>query len=194
MTNDLRDSWLVQRLTKPRQSTIFGADNPFAFGGGLVNGGLSPEAMNLLRPLFGFDYMGAAEFEFGAVPKALNGLAKDAGSLVAPTFTVNLADVPKDWNDKSVTAPGGIATIYALCREGQRNEVVARIQSWTTEKYPHLKETLLLTSALRPVNEWDGDVIGWLELDNGFVFFTDRVAWEGTCALFGVGIPEQVPS
>lgn len=58
---ELKQTYLVQRLNRPTN----GYDNPFSFGGGLKNGGLSEDAMKLLRPIFSFDYMGSAEFEFG---------------------------------------------------------------------------------------------------------------------------------
>ena len=40
------------------------------------NGGLSNEAMDLIRGIWSFDYMGASEFEWGAIPKALGEIAK----------------------------------------------------------------------------------------------------------------------
>lgn len=183
----MRGSWLVQRLKKPstRQS-VFGPDNPFAFGGGLRNGGLTDEAMGLLRGIFSFDYMGAAEFEFGAVPKALQGLAADVRDLTAFTVSIPLTEVPRNWRDKSKTVPTGDALVYVLCRKGHADEVRARIWAWAGEAYPHLKESLNLASTLRPVSEYDGETAGWLELDNGFFFSTDREMWAQTCDLFGV--------
>ena len=56
--------YLIQRLEKSKNYV-----NPFSFGGGLVNGGLSKDAMSLLKPIFSFDYMGSAEFDFGVLPK-----------------------------------------------------------------------------------------------------------------------------
>ena len=75
LLKEMKRTYLIQRLEKPRTLKIAGVelkDNPFSFGGGLRNGGLSKDATDLLRPLFSFDYMGAAEFEFGAVPEALS--------------------------------------------------------------------------------------------------------------------------
>ena len=180
--SELRRSWLVQRLTQPRNVGIPG-DNPFSFGGGLRNGGLSDEAMGLLRDVFSFDYMGAAEFEFGAVPEALSAIAK--ASLVAFSFTVPLAEVPASWRDKSGTKPDGEGTIYVLCPVGWEAECEARIGEWArgTED---LKEGTRLTGTLRPYEDWDAKTCGWLEISNGFMFFTDAVMWEKSCALFGV--------
>lgn len=118
----MKNSYLIQRLRKP-----YGRDNPFSFGGGLRNGGLSDEAMDILRGVFSFDYMGAAEFEFGAVPKALQGIAKDADQFVAFSFTIPLKKVEKDWRDKSMDEPDGDAVIYTICSRSDAKEVKSRI-------------------------------------------------------------------
>ena len=47
MATEMKRSYLVQRLRKPRGWELT-KDNPFSFGGGLQNGGLSGEAMSLL--------------------------------------------------------------------------------------------------------------------------------------------------
>lgn len=173
---------LIQRLEQPR-----GKDNPFSFGGGYKNGGLTDDAMEILRSVWSFDYMGAAEFEFGAVPKALNKIASNQADLVAFEFEVALSDVPSDWRDKSKGEPEGSETIYVLARSEDREEVEQRIRGWASEAYSNdLKEITRLSSTLRPYSEWDGDIVGWLELDNGFLFFTDKVMFDKTAALFGV--------
>lgn len=177
-------SWLIQRLESPRRGGILG-DNPFAFGGGLKNGGLSDDAMGLIRDLWSFDYMGAAEFEFGAVPEALDKIAKRVN--VSWSFEIPLADVPADWRDKSGDVPEGSATIYVISRLEDREEIERRIRGWATEQYNRdLKEMTRLSSTLRPHNEWDGDVVGWLELNNGFLFFTDKDMHDNAARLFGV--------
>ena len=184
-------SWLIQRLKKPLVGTgLLGADNPFAFGGGLKNGGLSDEAMGLLHGIFRFDYMGAAEFEFGEVPKALRAIAEDTKHLSAFSFVIPFADVAKRWNDKSKAVPTGEATVYVLCDKSHAEEVESRVRGFARDGYSsRLKEGTRLESSLRPIEEWDADVCGWLELDNGFFFFTDREMWERTAALFGVAVP-----
>ncbi len=185
----MRDSYLIQRLN-PTHAGFgqLGLDNPFAFGGGLRNGGLSSEAMNLLRGVFSFDYMGAAEFEFGAVPKALQGLAADADSLTAETLHVQLAKVPRHWRDRTDSEPEGEAAIHVLCRQQHLEQVTDRIRSWATGTPARLKEPTHLTSVLRPEPgaRYVPDTCGWLELDNGFFFFTDVEMWGRTCELFGV--------
>lgn len=180
----MRSSWLVQRLKKP-----YGRDNPFAFGGGLRNGGLSDEAMELLRGVFSFDYMGAAEFEFGAVPKALQAIAKNAEKYEAWSFTLPLNKVAKGWRDKTTEDPIGDVTIYVICNVLDDGDVEARIKSWAYEPYEktnQLKETTMLSQTLRPDSDWVTGVEGWLELDNGFFFFLNKEMWEKTADLFGL--------
>lgn len=187
-TSTLRRTWLVQRLQKPRSFGLAGMkDNPFSFGGGLRNGGLSDEAMGLLRGIFSFDYMGSAEFEFGAVPEALSAIAKDHKRLTSGSLTIALADVQKGWDEKHPPAAGAEAEVFYLCRAQHSREVSERIRAMAAEDHK-FKESTRLPSTLRPAREWDGETVGWLELDNGFMFFTDEGMWEQTCALFGVEV------
>lgn len=189
----MESSWLVQRLEKPRSFSIAGVevDNPFSFGGGLRNGSLSPEAMGLLRDVFSFDYMGAAEFEFGAVPKALKAIAKNVEDYHAFEVSWPLAEVAKHWKDESRKDPIGEATVYVICHKAWDDEATARIRGWAApyDRAFDLKEPTMISGSLRPHDEWDSDRCGWLELNNGFFFFTDREMWESTARLFGVEVP-----
>lgn len=181
-------SWLVQRLEKPHGAFGVGlVDNPFNFGGGLHNGGLSEDAMKMFRPIFSFDYMGATEFEWGAVPKAFLKMAKVATDLAATQMSIPYADVKQDWRaEKDKTPrPAGDATIFLLCRHSDVSEVSDRVKQWATGP-ERLKEMTRLSSTLLPYSEWDGRVQGWLELDNGFMFFTDEAMWAAVCDIFGV--------
>lgn len=188
----MRTSWLIQRLEPARSFGPFGKDNPFSFGGGLRNGGLSDDAMDLLRDIFSFDYMGSAEFEFGAVPKALQALAADADKLHAGAMPVDLVDVPRHWRDRSEGESSGRATIYLLCRREHLDEVTERVRGWATGTGGRLKEATHLTAVLRPDTSggYVPDTCGWLELNNGFFFFTDAEMWRRTCELFGVHADE----
>ena len=153
LKSKLGDSYLVQRLDKPRNFI-----NPFSFGGGLKDGGLSIKASDILKSVFSFDYMGAAEFEWGAVPNALQFLAEQAHAknLVAGKLTGDNATV-----------------IRYLCPKQYEAEVIERITAIENNtislKEPHkMRETA-----------------GCLELDNGFMFFYDKEMFENTCKLFG---------
>jgi hypothetical protein len=180
---EMQRSWLVQRLGAPR-----GFDNPFSFGGGLRNGGLSDDAMTLLRSIFSFEYMGAAEFEFGAVPEALSKLAKHAEHLTASSMSIPLAQVAKPWSDRTKTIPSDDAEVYTLCHRADLETAHLRILAWAAGDRDQdfaTKERIGLSDVLRP-GTYIPDTCGWLELNNGFMFFTDRTMWEKTCSLFGI--------
>lgn len=158
------------------------------------------ECSNARKGVWGLDYMGAAEFEWGAIPKALKGMVKDMRRLtvfklpiyyntVRLDMFVRVEDVPKA-HDKF--------KIYGICRTMQKNEVEQRILELVTDKVPppsedaaqksyeymrpRLKEPLLFSSALLKPDEYS--VRGWFELDNGFMFFIDKKMWRHTCRLF----------
>jgi hypothetical protein len=186
----MKTSFLVQRLEKP--SVVADA---FAFGGGLRNGGLSEDAAKLLRGIFSFDYMGAAEFEFGAVPKALQAIA-NCETLIAFPLRWPLSKVAPHWKlrrtPEAKAPPKALAELFVIAPAEWRDEVVARIKQWASEEYNgSLKESTYLNTALRPLEDWDSRRIGWLELDNGFFFFKERAAFEATAKLFGVEIEES---
>lgn len=197
-------SWLVQRLQKPPSGGFLGLakDNPFSFGG-VRNGGLKPEAMELLRDLWSFDYMGAAEFEFGAVPKALAEIYRRDNN-VAWTLDIALSQVTKPWIPTGWSLPdlarGATGTIYVISPEEWHDDIVDRLKVWATDRVPkdkkagdyRLKEAPHLAAALRPATPPADDkyhsrpAVGWLELDNGFLFFTDQEMANNAAQLFGV--------
>lgn len=164
-------SFLIQRLTKP-----FGKLNPFAFGGGLKNGGLSDQSANIVSNIFAFDYMGAAEFEWGAVPAAVAFIADQAskrGKIICGTHR----------------------DVYYICPTSYEQGVKDLIDKLFEDEFSlNLKERCGLKKAVdtRYANILtDGknhlyDTVGWLELDNGFFFFTDSVMYENTKSLFGI--------
>lgn len=192
----MRTSWLIQRLNTPYEGSM--SDNPFSFGGGLQNGGLSAEAMNLLRGIFRFDYMGAAEFEFGAVPKALQKLAEagEESRLHAFTVDIPLSEVEAlDWAERKKKRPAAekkvIVPFWVLSPELEwEDEITRRIRLWAKTD-PALKETIGIPRSVRdPDSSW-WSVRGWLELDNGFMFFTDHEMFLMTAKLFGVDVKEE---
>lgn len=165
----MKDSWLVQRLNAPAGGRMGAISEAFSFGGGRRNGGLSDDAMSLLRSVFSFDYMGSAEFEWGAVPDALNSIAKNARKY--RPFEIEVAGRP----------------VYLICATDDADEVRARVEAWAADRYVGgLKEQTYLHDALHN-DEW-ARALGWLELDNGFFVFIDREMFELTAAMFGVKV------
>lgn len=164
-------TYLIQRLCKP-----IGHPNPFAFGeAGLRNGGLSDEAMAQLKGIFSFDYMGAAEFEWGAVPAALKFIAEQA-SKRTPLFS-----------KKDCVTSGVHSGVYYICprpyEEGVKTIITTLLEN---ERSLDLKEYCGLAERVKDPQGYKKENVGWLELDNGFFFFTDVEMYEKTKLLFGV--------
>lgn len=172
----MKPSYLIQRLNKPSTGGPLGPDNPFSFGGGLKNGGMSDEAMQYLRNIFSFDYMGATEFEWGVVPDAFQQIAKNLDLYV----TVEIEASSKSGNSKAV---------YIICPKTDIDEVVSRIKAFAYEEYgkstPHTKEMVGLQGAIDQKKY--SVALGWLELDNGFMFFIEKEMFSKTAELFGIG-------
>src|SRR5687767_3353849 len=142
--------YLIQRLKKP-----LGVENPYSFGGGRINGGINKESMKLINQVFSFDYMGSAEFEWGAVPTALAALMN--GNTI--TFSLHNA-------------------IWVICLENDKEEVRKWILDASVGKHGHLKEHLGFKEALS--KEKYADYLGWLKIEddrfctNPFMFFIDK--------------------
>lgn len=174
-------SWLIQRLEKPYEveNNMTKLANAFSFGGGLVNGGLTKEALALLNPLFRFDYMGSAEFEFGAVPETFSKITTNRKDYV--DFTVAVKYKYKDWDSKDTKT--GTHDVFIICNKADKDEVVERISKFAKDDYSNdTKELVNLNSALANA-KYKEDLIGWLELDNGYMFFKDQETGKKTADL-----------
>ncbi len=113
----MEQSYLIQRLLAPVDYTSL------SFGGGLRNGGLSDKAMELLRGIWSFDYMGSAEFEYGAVQEALEKLVAEQLDLVCDCFSVFYRYCDHYHDSKPDVNYEGFNKVFYLCRKEQEKEV-----------------------------------------------------------------------
>jgi hypothetical protein len=193
----MNNTYLVQRLTlKPK--TLWEGTASRVFGGGML--GFSDEGWKIIQNIFNFDYMGAAEYEFGTIPRVFCELAADQDKLIAFELTFKREDVALNWRKESkhrdarreelreYKARGEFVpkTVYVICRESQRLGVEAAIRELAKGE-TRTKGNNGFAGALDPVDDFDRKTIGWMELDNGFFFFTDKEAFDGTRELFGMG-------
>jgi hypothetical protein len=160
-------SYLIQRLEKP-----FKMDpdviNPFPCVGGLKNGGLSDDAIKMLQRYFRFDYMGSAEFEYGAVPEALQTIAQNIKDFEA--FEIKIPFMSKSWKTKETTRANH--PVYVICNKAHKAEVCKRIgyhaiNDCAKDREFQTKEGVRLSSY---VSDPEQQTVGWLELDNGYFF------------------------
>ncbi len=186
----MKHSYLIQRLQKPyiipeenkdKPLAMLMDANPFAFGGGLKNGGLSKEANELLKVIFRFDYMGSSEFEWGAVPKALGKIVEN----IKNTITFQIEVHAQTWKKEK-----GTGIVYVICQKDWKDEIIKRIEFYAQENVTRSREYMTKESIHLNNSIIDKDdthkSYGWLELDNGYMFFTDKEMFENTCKLFGI--------
>lgn len=176
---EYKDVWLIQRLEKPKRPTQY-PTTPFTFGC-VPNGKLSKEALELLRGVWSFDYMGAAEYEFGDVPKALSVLASSA--CATGVLEMSYSDVKKPYvpRDEKLPVKKGKFPIYFICPASDADPCVEAIKAVVTDK-KEIRDGLRLVDSIygRPY----ADIVGWLALDPAFMFFIDQEMWGKATQLF----------
>lgn len=167
--SEMKRSWLIQRLKKPFKQLKGGMINPFSFGGG--GSGFGAEAQKILTLICDFDYMGAAEFEDGKTAKVFHTMLTRPKPDVCFRFSVPVT------NKQSALVA---MEIIVICPEEWKDEVQKRITLWAKdghEDYDRLKEPTMLSYILAG-KVYNDPVVGWFELDNGFMFFTDPMMAE----------------
>lgn len=174
------NSYLIQRLLAPFNKEPEGLLESLA-SYGLQCTGFDVQARDLLRKFCRFDYMGSAEFEFGAIPKTFGTLIENRDKLIAKTYPIPYYF--KDWN-----SPGweGIKLVYIICKQEDEVEVVKRVVNFAVGNPAYrTKERVMLDESLANY-EYAKDIVGWLELDNGYMFFKSRTMWINFCLLFNI--------
>lgn len=175
---------LVQRLQIPfkQKSPLLDLANAFSFGGGLKDGGLSENGLRLIENIFRFGYMGAAEFEWGAVPDALNKIARNRKSYI--TFEILVK-----------TKESGSGNVYVICDRAIYQDVTEWIKRKAFDEFDKecwTMEHVWLQHAINSENRIFSGVCGWLELNNGFFFFTNKEMFSKTKELFGLNFVDKL--
>ncbi|MFA5298593.1 MAG: hypothetical protein WC389_10360 [Lutibacter sp.] len=177
----MHESYLIQRLKKPFEKEPENLlETILAYG--LQVTGFNKEASNLLRQFCRFDYMGSAEFEFGAIPKVFGEMIKNRKTLIAKTL-----QVPYYYKNWDATTPSeGVKLVFYICQQEDEEEVVKRITHLAVgdPKY-RTKERVELDKSLADY-KYSKDIVGWLELDNGYMFFKDYSMFDSFRSLFGI--------
>lgn len=169
----MKRTWLVQRLTRPVETAdgeLF-SENPFSFGGGRKSGGLSDEAMDALRPLFGFDYMGADEYEYGAVAESLADLAARA------------ADTGGAYEFRVNTKSGTLWVVTDI--NASQLDICQRVKDLASGKVGDRDDTAYsMQHAVDSDSEVFKRVVGWLDIANAYLIFTEESRAKAAADLF----------
>jgi hypothetical protein len=201
--NELSDPYLIQRLKKPfkiqnkegKEGIMESLANAFSFGGGLINGGLSKDAMSIINDIWRYDYMGSSEFEWGAVPKSLHQMGEYAikGNLTSFEFevTAEVSDFSYDFakkRNKSVKKKAN-AIVYVICNKDFTEQIKGFITNMaSSNKGYRLKESLNFKESICGF-EYHTDVVGWHDIDNHYLFFTDKEMFYKISVIFGLNEP-----
>ena len=153
------------------------------------------EAMEALAQIWSWDYMGAAEFELGAVPEAF-GKMEDK-ELVASFFTIPYKYEFRGWKETPAQTFEGKAQVFYLCIKEHEDEVKERMKRWAKKEPSYggpdnTKERIRFNEGIADTPEdIDSGIVGWFELDNGFFFFSDEKMWRKTCEILEIKIPSK---
>jgi hypothetical protein len=189
----MRESYLVQRLKHPPKKTGGPLDKAHrVFGGHGI--GLSDEAWDIVDEIFEIDYMGSAEYEFGVFPKTLAAMADGRSKLVAYELELKRKEVATNEmrkykkgkaKEKLPPKPTEPVTVYVVCRKEHRDGADEAIRAMAKGKL-RTRDGSHMVSTLDPIEDYEGKIVGWLELNNGFFFTVDKTMWERFCELFEV--------
>ncbi len=179
----MKNPYLIQRLQKPykTESNLFGGQNPFSFGGGYKNGGLSDDAMTLLNKIWQYDYMGSSEFEWGAVPKSLQSIIKNISNYI--TGEIEVIGKYNDYQSGKNLKESSL--VYYVCLKDDEKDVCEWINKFADDKKRdyHTKESVNLAGTICKQKYYLNNG-GWHDIDNHYLFFTDKEMFENFCMLF----------
>ena len=155
------------------------------------------EAATMLHQFISCDTMGAAEYEFGTFREAIARVARDSEELVAFQMVLKASEIHRTIaaTSRSTRAeasrrrssrfvhPSSIerSTCCAACR--RRTKSASGFRQLVGRRW-RVKMGTRFDLALDPVEKWDADIVGWLELNNGFFFFLDKDMWTATTMMF----------
>ncbi len=184
----MRKPRLIQRLRKPIKKTGTKLDIAHrVFGGGML--GLSEKGWDILDQIWIPDYMGAAEFEWGALPKCLSRLIQNRGNLTFFNFTIPGKSIKKSWSIVEDNFKPKDAKVYVICSEKDVEEVKTVILNLAKDD-TRLKEGIRFNDTLQKSSFSKEDQsrlpYGWIDIENDYMFFADSEMFENTKkVLFG---------
>ena len=179
----MNEPYLIQRMTKPfRKADGKVSTNPFNFGGGYKNGGFSKEGWDIIKEIVAFDYMGSAEFEFGALPESFAVIAQNHQNYTAAEMVINKTPV------------------YYICYKETQETVADWLKKLAKNKF-HLKDASHFERAVGYLDKWDKaykdfvpywrKTIGWIDIRNHYMFFTDKEVYDKLVETLRIGLPDE---
>ena len=185
--------YLMQRLLPPREKTGSPFDNAHrVFGGGML--GLSESAWDLMDQLCRIDYMGAAEFEFGALPQFLGSWQERAEEgFDLWCFTLKPGEYKPNWErgfrraKSNPLPPLQERIVYCIRPKKGRygREYIEEQFRGVALETVRCKEPANTRGALDPLESGYHKISGWIVLTADCMIFVDAKMWQDFAELFG---------
>jgi hypothetical protein len=184
---------LIQRLEKPweEKASKWDIHTPTL--------GFSPEFLKMIDEVMCFDYMGSAEFEWGALPKAFRAYAEELEKGNITTQTLSLECLKPDYiwppeiEDKIPDSK--FADIYIIAPKKLMDKVIYFVETLGIEE-PRLKELSKFRNAvfaedvLKHTDHASGKrTVGWFDIKNLFFFFRDKEMFDNMKIISGLERP-----
>lgn len=192
-----QQSRLIQRMKQPRDPSALG------FDGNNTRSSFSKKGWDTLRAICTFEYMGAAEFETDALAKAFHAI-NEAKDLEA--YTLEVKGHPEfPWYSRKMQAFESEAletikkshelstTVFVLAPKKIRPHVELVIRRISHGDEVFLSERTKLRDTMFSTWYWTDETEdvwtrtrtqGWIEFDNGYMFFANEGMWRSFCELF----------
>jgi hypothetical protein len=178
--------YLVQRMNLPYSREVSKiapslAANLFV----LVDGRFRKEMWGILYSIFRYDYMGSAEFEFGAVPKSLVRMISLGAGNTSKVLTLSCQ--VRNW--KLAASSSQAINIGYICKKEDEPDVRNLLCTLALDDWCGLKEPLAFRYNLAKL---DGGfkTVGWHDIENDFMFFIDQRMF---CAMKTLIVDQTLP-
>lgn len=177
-------TWLVQPLLPPRPLGADGEPQIDPYAEGPMLSIFPRDRRNALATIFTFAWLGASQYEGEALRQAVDHLGGPTDDRCRHIVVLS-ADEAGSVND-STELPNGPAIVYVLSNRSTSAAVAARIRELAAGTC-QTRDDIRLAEALRGAAGPEVPA-GWLELDNGFFFFTDRTMFTWMAELLGIDV------
>lgn len=180
----MHQSWLIQRLLPPFENAAENRGKPtpdMVFGGARD---LTQEQHDAICDLFRLDSMGSAHFEFGAIPNALYRLATNKS---IRAYQVDMALNPTGGTLSHLKLTPKMQTIYVLTTPETLSDTLESVQSLAQGNEQGLKREAnvglsIFLDEIAEKRSWakgSKKNVGWHDIENDFLFFTDKTMFDG---------------
>lgn len=176
--------WLLQRMKKP-------AGNPISLAFGCGGSGIKPELQKKLESICSWDYMGAAEYEFGELARSLERIIKNKKKFKANVLNVFYNCRPFSWGEGLSENISGTNKVFYICLKKDIEELKGYLKEWAAKECLDTRDPLYFNESLAGEKANSHGIYGWIDIKNDYMFFTDEKMWRKFCDLLEIKVPSK---